>query len=228
VTVGLARVDYAGLDEAGLCALASRGDGGAFGVIIQRCNERLFRIARSVLSDDCEAEDVLQETYLRAFAALRDFRGEASLATWLSAITLNVARARLRRQLRRPDNAPLDDGHLHVVRATPELDPEAEAALNESRRLIERAVDDLPTEFRLVFILRDIQGCSVAETSASLGVKSATVRSRLFRARIMLRQSLDRTLGEALKGAFPFKGARCARIASAVLERLSLDSPIAG
>lgn len=223
MTASLAKADYANLDEAGLCALASGGDGGAFQTIIQRCNERLFRIARSVLADDAEAEDVLQETYLRAFTALPGYRGEAALATWLSAITLNEARGRLRRRRRGLEVAALDDNGLRLVRSAPEPDPEAEAARNESRRLIERAVDTLPTEFRLVFILRDVQGCSVAETSECLGIKAATVRTRLFRARATLRKTLDKTLGEALKDAFPFKGARCARIAAAVLDRLRLE-----
>ena len=153
------------------------------------------------------------------------YRGEAALATWLSAITLNEARARLRRRRGRLEVASLDNHALRLVRTSPEPDPEAEAARNESRRLIERAVDTLPTDFRLVFILRDVQGCSVAETSECLGIKAATVRSRLHRARAMLRQTLDKTLGEALKDAFPFKGARCARIAAAVLGRLKLRPP---
>lgn len=215
--------DYARLDETSLCGLAQRGDGAAFGAITQRCNERLFRLARSVVGDDNDAEDVLQEAYVRAFAALPGYRGESSLATWLAAITLNEARGRLRKRRRLVDLALVDEHPRQVIGPPTDPGPEASAARAEARRLLERAIDALPTEFRLVFMLREVEGCSVAETASNLAIKPGTVRTRLHRARAMMRRALEETLADAITETFPFRGARCARITSAVLSRLGLS-----
>jgi RNA polymerase sigma-70 factor (ECF subfamily) len=223
VSAAAAARDYARLDEAGLCRLAQRGDGAAFGAITQRCNERLFRLARGVVGDDNEAEDVLQETYVRAFAALPGYRGESSLATWLAAIALNEARGRLRKRRRLVDLALVDEHPRQVIGSPADPGPEASAARAEARRLLERAIDALPTEFRLVFLLREVEGCSVAETAGDLAIKPATVRTRLHRARALLRRALDATLADAVTETFPFRGARCARITGAVLTRLGLS-----
>jgi len=218
--------DYAALAEPDLAAFARAGDREAFRAIMQRCNQRLFRIARAVLRDDAEAEDVLQEAYTRAFAAIASFRGEAGIATWLTRIVLNEAHGRLRS--RRP-TADLDEvetvqGSAQVLqfpgRNAPE-DPEADAARAQIRRILERAVDDLPEPFRLVFILREVEELSVEETATHLGIRPETVKTRLHRARGRLRQALDARLADVMIGAYPFLGARCARITEAVLQRLS-------
>ncbi len=219
-------LDYATLADPELAALAQGGDRMAFGVITQRCNQRLFRIARSVVGDDDEAEDVLQEAYLRAFAAIGRFRGEASLFTWLTRITLNEARGRLRK--RRPSvaletlEAAQESGAALVAfpRSIRGLSPEREAARSETRRLMEAAIDELPEAFRLVFILREIEDCTVEETAGQLGLRPETVRTRLFRARKLLRRTLSVKLASSVSEAFPFLGARCLRITQAVLERL--------
>lgn len=223
----LNRTDHDALDEADLVARAQAGERDAFRVIMQRGNQRLFRVARSVVRDDAEAEDVVQEAYARAFAAIGAFRGEAGIMTWLTRITLNEARSRLRR--RRPMvgldqlEAAQNNGAQVILFPTSigADNPEVDAARTQIRTLIERAVDDLPEAFRVVFIMRDIEECSIEETAASLDLKPETVKTRLHRARRLLRQALEEKLASSMTGAFPFLGARCERITEAVLERLA-------
>jgi RNA polymerase sigma-70 factor (ECF subfamily) len=224
--------DLSGRPDADLVALVRQGSEAAFAAIMQRHNPSLYRVARGVVRDDAEAEDVLQEAYLRAYGALADFRGDASLRTWLTRIVLNEALGRLRR--RRPteeldaiDRAVLS-GDSRVIMfpgVTGPGDPESAAARAEIRRLLEDAIDELPDAFRLVFILREIEGMSVEETAGQLGILPDTVKTRLHRARKLLRTSLDERLAPALKDTFPFLGARCARITGTVLTRLGLDAP---
>lgn len=218
--------DYAVLAEPDLAAFARAGDREAFRAIMQRCNQRLFRIARAVVRDDAEAEDVLQEAYTRAFAAIAGFRGEAGIATWLTRIVLNEAHGRLRS--RRPttdlDEVEMAQASAQVLpfpgRNGPE-DPEADAARAQIRRILEGAIDDLPEPFRLVFILREVEELSVEETAAHLGIRPETVKTRLHRARRRLREALDAQLADVMVGAYPFLGARCERITEAVLRRLA-------
>ena len=223
------RQDYESLDEQALVRRAQQGQRGAFAAIMQRYNQRLFRMARGVVRDDHEAEDVLQEAYTRAFANFAGFRGESSLATWLTTITLNEARGRLRRQrntvgLEAVEAAQQEGGRVIMFPSLTEgANPEAEAARAETRRLLERAVDELPEAFRVVFIMREVDGLSVEETARSLEIKPETVKTRLHRARRLLRESLDEKLGSAVKEAFPFLGARCNRITQSVLARLAPD-----
>jgi RNA polymerase sigma-70 factor (ECF subfamily) len=228
MTLSTQTLDYAALPEADLVAYARAGRREAFAALMTRGNQRLFRIARAVVRDESEAEDVLQEAYVRAFAKLSEFRGEASIYTWLTRIVLNEAHGRLRK--RRPtvelsaiEAAQGGNGRILMFpSALASDDPERDAALAETRRLLERAVDDLPESFRLVFIMREVEDCSIAETAANLGIKPETVKTRLHRARRLLRESLDAQLASALTGAFPFLGARCQRITAAVLARLEL------
>ena len=208
-----------GLSDEALVALLKRGDRAAFGVVIQRNNQRLFRIARSVLRDDAEAEDVVQETYVRAFASLSTFRGDAQLSTWLTRIALNEALDRIRR--RRPQvELRLVDDDAGATLAASAKDPERDAARAEIRRLVENAVDGLPEAFRTVFVLRDMEELTTEETAAYLGLKPETVKTRLHRARRLLRAGLEDVLAAALSDAFPFAGARCARMTEVVLARL--------
>ena len=218
-----AALDYAAMPEKLLLRHAQAGDREAFRAIMQRCNQRLFRVARAVVNNDDEAEDVLQEAYLRAFTAIGDFRGEAGIATWLTAITLNEARGRLRRRRPTTDLSTMDEVGIRIIPfpALAEVpDPEAETLRAEMRRFLEQAIDALPEDFRLVFMLRDVEGCSVEEAAAQLDINPQTVRTRLFRARQMLRRDLIAKLAGNVEGVFPFLGARCARITERVLERL--------
>lgn len=219
-------LDYARLAEPEIVALARTGDHEAFRAIMQRCNQRLFRVARAVVRDDAEAEDVLQEAYARAFAAFGGFRGEAGVATWLTRIVLNEAHGRLRKrrntvELEAVEEAQASAEVLNFPGAAVSDDPEADAARGQIRRILEQAVDELPEPFRLVFILREVEELSVEETATHLGINPETVKTRLHRARKRLREALDARLGEVLVGAYPFLGARCTRITEAVLQRLS-------
>jgi len=220
-------LDFASLSEPELIAHAISGLRGAFRTIMQRHNQPLFRVARGIVTDDAEAEDVVQETYVRAFAALGTFRGEASLLTWLTRIAINEARERLRRRKRQ--TVPLDQVDLaqangaYVVTfpgGQPICNPEAEAARAQIRLLLERAVDGLGEPFRLVFILRDVQGYSVEETATLLDIRPETVKTRLHRARKQLRTALHETLETSMRGTFPFLGRRCKRITEIVLQKL--------
>jgi len=224
--------DYAERDQADLVRLAQAGDREAFRAIMQRGNQRLFRIARGAVGDDAEAEDVLQEAYARAFAAIGGFRGEADVLTWLTRIVLNEARSRVRR--RRPmvelDQIERASSQAEVIpfpNAFGTGSPEIDAARMQIRGLIERAVGDLPAPFRMVFIMRDIEECSTEETAANLDLKPETVKTRLHRARRLLRQALDAQVGASMTGVFPFLGARCTRITEAVLERLGREGRLA-
>lgn len=223
------------LGDTDLVGLVRRGDQAAFGVLIQRHNRRLYRVARSIVRSDDEAEDVVQETYVRAYARLDAFRGDASLSTWLTRIAVNEALDRLRRRRPQVELDVIDlaenrrEATLIDLRTTGDGDPEEAAARSEIRRLVERAVDALPEAFRAVFVMRDIEEMSVEETSALLGLKAETVKTRLHRARRLLRTSLEDTLATALTGLFPFDGERCAGMTQRVLNRLGLDAePAAG
>ncbi|WP_445503730.1 RNA polymerase sigma factor [Microvirga sp. G4-2] len=219
-----------GLDDSALVERARNRDGAAVRLIMQRHNRRLYRVARSVLNDEAEAEDVVQEAYVRAFTHLETFRGEAQLSTWLTRIALNEALGRLRRRRitvsLKDIDAINDQGEARVIylpSARQDSDPEAAAARAEVRRLLEQAVDRLPAPFRMVFVLRDIEEMSTEETAAHLGLRPETVKTRLHRARRLLRQSLDRTLSSAVSDVFPCAGARCTRITEAVLHRLGIE-----
>jgi RNA polymerase sigma-70 factor (ECF subfamily) len=213
--------------EPALVERAKSGDQSAFRAIMDQHNRRLYRVARAVMKDDSEAEDVVQETYLRAFSNLAKFRGESSLATWLTRIALNEAMGRKRKQritvtLESVETAQ-EDTSAQIIQfpaMSTETDPERSAAQREIRILLERAMDALPEAFRLVFVMRDVEEMSIEETATYLRIRPETVKTRLHRARRLLRQSLDGQLASTLKGAFPFAGARCARITEAVLSRL--------
>ncbi|GAA0771006.1 RNA polymerase sigma factor [Brevundimonas olei] len=226
-----ARIDYVALTTPDLVGRAQGGDPEAFRAIMQRANQRLFRVARAVLHDESEAEDALQDAYVRAFLGIGRFRGEADIVTWLTRIVLNEARSRLRR--RRPfaaleavETAQTTTGEIILFPgAAFDPGPESDAARSQIRSLIEQAVDDLPPAFRAVFIMRDIEGCSIEETAAGLGLKPETVKTRLHRARRLLRQALDERVSACLIGAFPFLGARCRRMSDRVLARLARVQP---
>jgi RNA polymerase sigma-70 factor, ECF subfamily len=208
-----------------LAARAAHGDGAAFEALMRRYNRMLFRTARAILRDDAEAEDALQEAYLQAYRALGSFRGDAELSTWLARIVANEALQRLRKHARRAEIVPLQpatDAELEQVSDT-ERDkaPEVGAARAEMRRLLEAQIDALPEAYRAVFMLRAVEELSVEETAAVLELPPATVRTRLFRARSMLREALAQKIDLACEDAFSFAGERCDRVVARVLARLN-------
>lgn len=228
--------DLAAASDAELVSRSCRGEGAAFAAIMQRYNRRLYRVARGILRDDAEAEDALQEAYLRAYGALHLFRGEAGLATWLTRIVMNEALGRSRRRRPTEELSVLERGEngggcvIRFPGLTGAADPEATAARSEVRRLLESAVDELPDPFRMVFVMREIEEMTTEETAGQLGIRPETVKTRLHRARMLLRRSLDAKLASTLRDTFPFDGARCGRMTEAVLDRLGLaggDNPAA-
>lgn len=220
-------LDAAAHGDATLVDLARHGDEAAIRILVQRHNRRLFRVARSILHDDGEAEDVVQETYVRAFTRLSSFRGEALFSTWLTRIALNEA---LRRAGRRRPTADLDTLDAENGRNGGSLimfpsqlapaSPETEAARGQIRHLLEEAVDGLPGPFRLVFVLRDVEGLSTEETATHLSIRPETVKTRLHRARKLMRVALEAKATSAFGELFPFDGERCAHMADRVLARL--------
>jgi RNA polymerase sigma-70 factor (ECF subfamily) len=234
MTLALTQVSLSALSDAELASHIGLGDARALELMMRRHNRLLYRTARSILRDDAEAEDCVQEAYLQAFRSIARFRAESKLSTWLTRIVINQALGKLRRSKREDANVSLDnvldiDGHLPRAEATlsESEQPDAAASREEVRRLLERHIDRLPAAFRTVFVLRALEELSVEETAASLGIPSATVRTRFFRARSLLREALESEVDVALEGAFGFEGARCDRIVAAVLERLR-HPPAAG
>jgi RNA polymerase sigma-70 factor (ECF subfamily) len=215
----------AALDERELAQRSLARDDQAFRIIMSRYNRRLYRIARGIVRNDSDAEDVVQEAYVKAFMHLADFRGEASLATWLSRITINEALGRLRRKRTRKEVAQIDDQRTQAEiipfpQMTTQEDPEKTMAQRQILQLVEQATDNLPENFRLVSITRVIEGMNVEETAEILGIPPETVKTRLHRARKLVREQLDKQIGPVLMDAFPFAGKRCERVTEAVLRRL--------
>ena len=192
-------------DDAELCERIRGGDRAAFEQLMRRHNRTLFRTARAILRDDAEAEEAVQDAYLRAYRALPAFRGEAKLSTWLVRIAANEALTRRRKQARRGALAPVV-GLEHAAQARTREGPRDQAERRELGRLIEARIDGLPDLFRGVFVLRAVEELSVEETAAALDIPPATVRSRFFRARAQLRAALSRDIDIALDDAFRFAG----------------------
>lgn len=214
--------------EDDLVARARERDEFAIRALIQRHNQRLYRIARSILRDDSEAEDALQEGYCSAFSSLGSFRGEARLGSWLARIVVNAAlqrRRRARQTMPLADNAAIDDFGVRIIPfpgAVFEPDPETAAAQRQIRAILERAIDALPEVFRTVLVARVIEGMSIEETAALFGIPPDTVKTRLHRARRLLKREAEKQIGPVLGGAFPFAGHRCSRMADRVLARLGI------
>lgn len=214
-----------GLDEGTLVSLARARDEAAVRALTRRYNRRLFRIARGILRDDAEAEDVVQETYVRAFTGLDLFRGDAGFGTWITRIAMNEALGRLRRRRPTVDWATYGDNRtqaeiIHFPLSAASSDPERTMAQGEIRVVLERAIDELPDSFRAVFVARLVEGMSVEETADLFGLRPETVKTRLHRARALLRDALEERLGPALTETFPFDGHRCDRLTDAVVRRV--------
>ncbi len=199
------------------------GDGRAMEALMRRHNRVLYRTARAILRNDTEAEDAVQDAYIKAYNALDKFRGESRLSTWLVRIAANEALMRRRRNSRLAEVVPIDGT---VEEPEPDMDrqqgPEREALRGQMRKLLEARIDELPDGYRAVFMLRGVEELSVEETAAALEMPEATVRTRYFRARGLLREALARDIDLTMEDAFGFDGARCDRIVESVLKKLSL------
>jgi RNA polymerase sigma-70 factor (ECF subfamily) len=197
------------------------GDTKAFEALMRTYNRTLFRTARAILRDDAAAEDALQEAYLRIYGSIGSFRGDSKLSTWLVRIVANEALARRRKDQRRAEILPIhggDEEEHGVEHGVDKQDgPQRQAERSEIRQLLEAKIDALPDAFRAVFVLRALEELSVDETAAALGIPEATVRTRFFRARSQLRESLSREIDLAFDDAFGFAGERCDRIVARVM-----------
>jgi RNA polymerase sigma-70 factor (ECF subfamily) len=220
--------------DAELVRLAREGSASALRLIVRRHNQRLYRVARAIVRDDAAAEDVMQEAYLSAFQSLATFRTDASLATWLTRIVVNKAVSHLRRArimvpLEAVDKLAWPDvGVIAMPHPASELDPERSAARRQVRDLLERAIDTLPEPFRVVFVMRMVEQLSIKETACSLGIPEETVKTRLHRAKKLMRDQLHATLASALTDTFPFQDPRCATFTDALLARLGEGSEPTG
>jgi len=206
---------------------STKVDAQAFEQIMRQHNRMLFRTARAILRDDAEAEDALQEAYVQAYHALGSFRGEAQLSTWLARIVANEALMRLRKQTRRAEIMPIQPAAtVHQLEQVSDTNmdnaPDTSAARKEMRQLLEAQIDALPDAYRTVFMLRAVEELSVEETAAVLEIPPATVRTRFFRARSLLREALAQKIDVACEDAFSFAGERCDRIVASVLARIQL------
>ena len=220
-----------GLDEPSdhdLVARVRKGEAAAFEKLMRRYNQRIFRSARSILRDEAEAEDVVQETFVRAFRHLEDFEERASVGTWLTRIAVNEALSRLRRSQRfgsldseMNEKEPETDSV-----AANQLGPEEQASSRELRSVLTAAIDSLPRELRTVFVLRQVEGLSTIETSEALQLSNEATRVRLHRARLALRRSVENQIGTEVRAMFTFAGVRCDRSVARVFHRLGLRLPI--
>lgn len=209
---------------------AIAGQDAAFALIMRRYNRLLFRTVRSILKNDNETQDAVQETYLRAWRALSTFRSDAKLSTWLVRIAVNEALGRVRHR----GNAVVDlhplldvdtDMQAPSIQANPDEQPESSAMRTEMRQQIEARIDKLPDQFRSVFMLRGVEELTVDEVAKVLGIPEATVRSRFFRARSLLREGLARDIDMAVGDAFSFAGPRCDGIVASVLAAIAREPP---
>jgi RNA polymerase sigma-70 factor (ECF subfamily) len=199
------------------------GETALYEILMRRYNQRLYRVARSILRNDTDAEDVMQEAYVRAYEHLNQFAGEAKFSTWLTKIAVYEALGRLRRQGRTEnlDSALDSDRHVLARMTSDTRDPERQAYDHELRIVLEGAIDSLPEIYRMVFMLRSVEGMSVAETAGCLDIGVEAVKTRLHRARSLLRKDLQQRAGVVTAQAFPFHLSRCDRVVHAVFRRIA-------
>ena len=200
------------------------GETGLFEVVMRRYNQRLYRVARAILRDDAEAEDVTQQAYVNAYRHLDQFAGRAMFSTWLTRIAVHEALARARRRGRFDEQEAVDDwdGDTMDSLKSSGPDPERQAFAGELRALIESAIEALPEHYRAVFVMREVEGMSTAESAECLDITEETAKTRLHRARMLLRESLHQRAGIESGAAFPFEAPRCDRVVAAVFEQMDV------
>lgn len=202
------------------------GEAALFEIVMRRYNRRLYRVARAIVRDDAEAEDVMQQAYVNAYTHLDQFGERSSFATWLTRIAVHEALARNRRRARVTavdDISELEGEEMERLFGQGIPTPEQQAMQGEMHRLLESAIDALPEGYRSVFVLREVEGLSTADVAECLDITDETVKTRLHRARAMLREELYSRAGVATASAFSFHLSRCDRVVTAVFTRLALE-----
>ena len=219
---------FAVLPDTEIVGRVRAGDSGLFEILMRRHNQRVYRVVRAVVKDEADVEDVMQQAYINAFTHLHQFEDRSQFSTWLIRIALHEAFGRRRKTQRAEtttarNRSDVDDdrGEFMDTLTSPEADPERQAYAQELHRVLEAAVDTLPEIYRAVFMLRDIEGLSTSETGQGLGLGEEAVKTRLHRARVMIRRAVTVRIGEVAAGAFQFHAPRCDRVVSAVLARVS-------
>ena len=216
-----------GLSDSEIVQRVRAGDDALFEILMRRHNQRVYRAARAVVKDEAEVEDVMQQAYINAFTHLHQFEDRSEFSTWLTRIVLNEAFARRQKMLRTESLAIRAGDNSRALMeeiTSTQPDPERQAYAQELRRVLEHAVDELPESYRTVFMLRDVEGLSTSETGAGLGIGDEAVKTRLHRARAMMRRSVSARLGELSGSAFAFHAPRCDRVVAAVLESIQVGS----
>jgi RNA polymerase sigma-70 factor, ECF subfamily len=217
----------AALPDSDIVGRIRAGDSALFEILMRRHNQRVYRVVRSIVKDEADVEDVMQQAYINAFTHLHQFEERAQFSTWLIRIALHEAFGRRRKTQRSEstmvrNRSGLDDdrGEFMDALTSPEADPERQAYAQELHRVLEAAVDALPETYRTVFMLRDIEGLSTSETAEGLGLGDEAVKTRLHRARVMIRRAVTARIGEAAGGVFQFHAPRCDRVVALVLARV--------
>jgi RNA polymerase sigma-70 factor (ECF subfamily) len=208
----------AALSDADVVRRVLAGETQLFEVLMRRHDQRVYRAIRSILRDESEAEDAMQQAWLQVYLHLGEFEGAAAFSTWLVRIALNEALQRVRR---RSGFAPIPESAEEETVDLRAADPEERAASHETARILERVVDQLPEHYRTVFVLREVEGLSTAETAAALGIGEEAAKVRLHRARMLLRTALSDAVGRAAPEAFQFLAPRCSRMVTAVMSRIA-------
>jgi RNA polymerase sigma-70 factor (ECF subfamily) len=210
--------EQAALSDDDVVTRVRAGEVALFEILMRRYNQRLFRAVRGILRNDADAEDAVQQAYISAYTNLAQFAGEAAFSTWLTRIAIHEALARSRRRVRLAEVDIEEQDNVTTLIQT--RTPEDHASGRESAALLEAAIDRLPDGYRLVFMMREVQQLSVAETAECLELTEENVKVRLHRAKAMLREALYSQVERAAGEAFPFMGARCDRIVEAVLAKI--------
>ena len=214
------------LTDADIVGRVQAGDRALFEILMRRHNQRLYRVARAIVKDEDEVEDVMQQAYINAFTHLHQFEARSQFSTWLTRIALNEAFARRKKRGHDPtahmeSNSSQERADVMDTLASPQADPEHQAYAQELHRVLEQAVDTLPDTYRVVFMLRDIEGLSTTETGEDLGIGEEAVKTRLHRARAMIRRAVTARIGDVATGAFQFHAPRCDRVVAAVFAGLN-------
>lgn len=219
-TVSLERATSEGWTDQQVIDQVKAGNTALYEIIMRRYNQRLYRVALSILRDPAEAEDVMQDAYVRAYQHLDQFAGHAAFSTWLTRIAVNQALHRLKLRKRDQQMTEFEDEEESMKVTEPSLDPEQRASVMEAGQLLEEAVLELPGQYRSVIMLRDIEELSTAETAAALELTEENVKTRLHRGRAMMRDLLYARVGAQGRAAFPFMGSRCDQVVKGVLAKL--------
>lgn len=226
-TAALAGVNPAAITDEQVVAQVRTGNAALFEILMRRHNQRVYRVARAILGNDTEAEDVMQETYVRAYMHLDQFESRAKFSTWLTKIAVHEALARVRKSGRLESLDSKDDSET-AMRPEPQSNarnPEEQLFGKQMQVLLEAAIDTLPQAYRSVFVMREIEELSTTETADALDVSEEVVKTRLHRARAMLQTDLYSRVGATTPSAFEFHLSRCDRVVNAVLARILMMPP---